>query len=587
MDWIFLLLRHVGIVIEEFSFRRYNDISPEEYMEGCFKELSSQQIYIQIRQSVFRLDHNSEDLIKDPTFSMLCQNFKKHARALEVGEAIEATKVLSYLQVPVDSLIMQTMLQMVRCNINFMNVRQIMFFHFILSRFEKRNHLVDALKLALPLAFQIHLPLELDNQDLPLLRDMLVYCCTNDLPDRCINNVVTGLLLHDQAIDAQYAKSIIWSLSQVNCDDRFPTRVQLLHICYDILTQCIDQLSYDDVLRVAARIKRKVVEKHQEYYHEQLMDAIAGYVVKNDMDFEKGLLVARVLSRIAHTNLSLIEHLCYQAASNPDALANARVNIVFGFVNCLSNNNYTPNADQWTEICRQISINPILDSNTFALPWTKFCLELASLGFYSDKLLDKIFTQEFLDDFLAREANTLDYLQLLTLHEAVNTFHSEEYKLPQEILEKAKSVYPLSPLSEELEKYLALGLGGSEYVIRNVVLPCGILADVFICLKGGFPVELHADVKSGLKVPIEHLNLPPGSVPVCLLNFKQSCFSMNSNRLRGIFRLVLDIVDRQGYASVAINTTEWVNSPQHERTPYLMREVGYKCGEIGLKLSAT
>lgn len=62
---------------------------------------------------------------------------------------------------------------------------------------------------------------------------------------------------------------------------------------------------------------------------------------------------------------------------------------------------------------------------------------------------------------------------------------------------------------------------------------------------------------------------------------------MNSNRLRGTFRLVLDILEKQGYAAVAVNVNEWLSAPAHERTPYLMREVGYKCGEIGMKLSAT
>lgn len=376
-----------------------------------------------------KLNQSSEDLIKDPGFGVLCQNFKKHARALEVGEAVEAIKVLSYLQVPVDSLIMQTMLQMVRSSINHMNLRQIMFLHYILNTWETRNHLVDALKLALPLAFQIHLPLELDNEDLPLLRDMLSYSCSHDLPDRCINNVVTGLLLHDQAIDAQVAKSIIWSLCQVNCENaRFPTRVQLLHICSDILTQGIDQLAYEDVLRIAARIKGRVMERHMEYYHEQLMDAIASYVIRNNVDFERSLLVARVLSRISHTNLALMEYLCTKAASGPETLASARTNILFGFVDCLANSNFTPDPGQWGEITRQISSNRILDGRSSNLPWPKLCLQLASLGFYSDKVLKKIFNEEFLNQFLSRQNNELDHLQLLTLHEAVHTFHSEEYR---------------------------------------------------------------------------------------------------------------------------------------------------------------
>lgn len=240
-----------------------------------------------------------DSLIKDPAFCILCQNFKKHARALDVNEAIEATKFLSYLGVPIDSFITQTMLQLIRSQINIINVRQIMFLDFILSKFDGQNHLVDALKLALPLAFQIHLPMEIDNQDLQLLKDMLFYSCTHDLPDRCINNIVTGLLLHDQGIDAQVAKSIIWSLCQVNCTEEiFPTRVQLLHICYDILTDKLDSLSYQDVLKTAAKVKGRILEKHPEYYHEQLMDAVANYVVKHNVEFEKGLLIARVLSRI-------------------------------------------------------------------------------------------------------------------------------------------------------------------------------------------------------------------------------------------------------------------------------------------------
>lgn len=216
-----------------------------------------------------------------------------------MNETIEATKALSYLKVPAESLIVQTLLQIIRCNINQLSIRHIMFLDFILGRFDKRNHLVDALKLALPLAFQIHLPLELDREDLPLLKDMLAYACSRDLPDRIINNIVTGLLLHDQTIDAQTAKSVIWSLCQVNCTDtKFPTRVQLLHICYDILTLKLDNLSYDEVLKTAAKIKGRILEKHPEYYQEQMMDALAEYVIRNNIEFEKGLLISRVLSRI-------------------------------------------------------------------------------------------------------------------------------------------------------------------------------------------------------------------------------------------------------------------------------------------------
>ncbi|XP_063831171.1 uncharacterized protein LOC135080464 isoform X1 [Ostrinia nubilalis] len=539
-------------------------------------------------QKAGKMDQDTQSIIKNPAFSVLCQNFKKHARALEINEAIEATKVLSYLKVPVDSLILQTMLQLIRYNINFINVRQIMFLDFLLNRYDCKNHLVDALKLALPLAFQIRLPLELDNEDLPLLRDMLSYCCNHDLPDRCINNIVTGLLLHDQQINAQNAKSIIWSLCQVNCTEEvFPTRVQLLHICCDILTQRVHELTYDDVLRTAARIKGRVLEKHPEYYHEQLMDALANYVVQNKIDFERSLLLARVLSRLAHTHLGLVEYLCQLASSDPTILSKARTNILFGFINCLSNNNYRPNPDQWDVLRKQISLNPVLDGKNFALPWTKLCLELASLGHYEDRVLERVFSKEFLKDYLSRENNTLDYLQLLTLHEAVKCFHSREYSMPPETLERAKALYPVHSLTEQLEEHLARGLGGREFVAKHVVLPNGIVADVVTCLKGGYPMKLTVPAGFVNKVPIKELSIPQGAIVVCIMNFSPGCFSMNSNRLRGTFRLILDIVEKLGYVAVGVNVHEWMTAPAHERAPYLVREVAYKCGEIGMKLTAT
>lgn len=232
-------------------------------------------------------------------FGALCQKIKRHARALDVNDALEATKVLSYLKVPADSTIVQTMLQLLRCYINMMNLRQIMFLDFLLTKFDHKNHLVDALKLALPLAFQIHLPLEIDCKDMPLLKDMLAYSCLHNLPDRYIDDIVTALILHDQVIDAQIAKSIIVSLCQVNCtEERFPVRVQLLHICYDILTQRIDKLSYEEMLMLTAKIKSRIVEKHPEYYHEQLMDVVASSVVTRGVGFDKGLQIARIFSRI-------------------------------------------------------------------------------------------------------------------------------------------------------------------------------------------------------------------------------------------------------------------------------------------------
>lgn len=121
-----------------------------------------------------------------------------------------------------------------------------------------------------------------------------------------------------------------------------------------------------------------------------------------------------------------------------------------------------------------------MEGKNVALPWAKICLELASLGVYEDRLLARVFSKEYFKDFANRDTSMLDYLQLLTLYEAVRSFHSEGYELPAEVLEKARSVYPVHALTGQLEEHLSTGLGGPEYVVRNVLLPNGFMAGTYV-----------------------------------------------------------------------------------------------------------
>ncbi|XP_041969601.1 uncharacterized protein LOC121726347 [Aricia agestis] len=526
-------------------------------------------------------------IVKDPAFGVLCQNLNKRARELETGDTIESIKVLSFLGVPADALIVQTLLQMVRCNINQLTAQQIMFLDFLLTQLNGRSHLVDALQLALPLAFQIQLPLELDPQDLPLLREMLVFACRHRLPDRSINNIVTGLLLHDQAISAPMAKSIAWALCQINCTAVvYPTRKRLLDMCCEIMVRHVDDLAYEDVLRTLAKFKLRILDKHPEYYQEEFFDAAADFVVQRKLDFDRSLLVARILSRIAHAHLGLAAHLCAAAAGEPGTLTRARPNLLFAFINYLSNNNYIPGSELWKPLKTQMMANPVLDATTPTLPWTKICLELASLNCYVDRALRTVFSEEFLERYLSREDNVLDYLQLLTLYEAVNTFHDRKYALPAETVARARELYPTHAVTEALAESLARGLPHPDCVITNVMLSNGILANMIVCVHKGSFLQFPSGRRTD-KVPIEQLNIPKDATVVCIMNFNQGCYSVNSSRMRGAFRLVLDVLERQGYAPIGINGGEWARAPAHERTPYLVRELEFRLAEVGIKMAAT
>lgn len=243
-------------------------------------------------------EQTQQQLEKDKSFSVFCKMVNRRARALDPNETIEAFKILTYLQIPLSASLNQTLLELLRGHLNQLSLRQVMFLHFLLSKHDTKNHTVDALKLALPLVFQIHLPLEIDTEDFHLLKDMLVYACHHGLPDRCVNNIVTGILLHEK-LSLDDAKIIMWTLTEVNCDEeKYPSRALLLEKCFDVLTPNIDALKFEDVLKTLVKMKARVVEKHFEFYSEKFADAAADFVIKNDLEFEAALLIGRVLSRI-------------------------------------------------------------------------------------------------------------------------------------------------------------------------------------------------------------------------------------------------------------------------------------------------
>lgn len=139
--------------------------------------------------------------------------------------------------------------------------------------------------------------------------------------------------------------------------------------------------------------------------------------------------------------------------------------------------NYIPPPPQWQEIQRQITTNAVLDSNNSILPWPKVCLELASLGIYKDKVIKHVFSEEFLNDYFSRDHNKiLDYMQLFILRIATKTLHGVEYELSTDVMKETIAMYPVSALTDDVEVYLARGLGAPEYVTKNVIMPCGIIS---------------------------------------------------------------------------------------------------------------
>lgn len=152
---------------------------------------------------------------------------------------------------------------------------------------------------------------------------------------------------------------------------------------------------------------------------------------------------------------------------NPRHLVDAKPTALFTFVTAFSTANYKP--AHWDSISTSISLNELLSSDKNDLPWIKFTLELMSLDVQETLLLNKVFSSQFLSQHLVREYNTLDYLQLLTLHQSVQVLCPDYAgeRLGQRYLDKGIELM-FTKQECPLSQFVAFAYGGQEFV-RNKV----------------------------------------------------------------------------------------------------------------------
>lgn len=251
-------------------------------------------------QLYFSSDLSTRDILVHPDFKKLCRKLRSQAGAIDLKQTIEALKVVSYVGVPSDSVITQVLLQLIRHNINNLNLQQIMFLDFLLSQFNP-SPLVDALKIALPIVFEIQLPVQMDYDNINHLADYLFYASRHRMNEASIEKITNALVKYPQQFDAKTAKSVIWSI----CDmDSYGFLRPLLKKAINSLVVNLDELSYNDMETTLTKLISRYSYKTNYFYDEVFFDSCINYIIDNDLGYKHSIYTLRKLSRV----VSIFQH---------------------------------------------------------------------------------------------------------------------------------------------------------------------------------------------------------------------------------------------------------------------------------------
>lgn len=215
------------------------------------------------------------------------------AGSIETNDTLEALKVVSYVGVSSNSTIVQVLLQLLKHDINSLGLRQIIFLDFLLSHLDS-SPLTEALKIALPIVFEINLPIKMETDNVAQLTEYLFYLSRNGSKEEILRRVVE-LLLTFPNFDVKTAKSIIWSICDLDFNEMFRP---LLKKAIDCIMIQIDELDFNDLEVTLSKMLRRYTRRFNYFYNEAFFDTCANCLIDQDLGFDKAIYLMRKLNRV-------------------------------------------------------------------------------------------------------------------------------------------------------------------------------------------------------------------------------------------------------------------------------------------------
>lgn len=222
---------------------------------------------------------------------------KKAAPHLTENNIVELIKIFNFLGVDSNSEIFLVLLNLIRYQINELTLDHIIFLDFILLKLRPAP-IVDALKMALPMLFQIQLGNQLDHDNLPRLLDYLNYASNNihHINKKLVISLVSAITLNSEQLNANQAKKIVWSMSRWKQIE--PIGERLLSNAFDLLCKNIKELKLNDLELLVTTMTIKCAEKQEAFYHDEFLARVIEEAITQNADFLNSCYLLTDLLRI-------------------------------------------------------------------------------------------------------------------------------------------------------------------------------------------------------------------------------------------------------------------------------------------------
>ncbi|KAG5337991.1 FAKD2 protein, partial [Acromyrmex heyeri] len=578
----------ISPVEKNYVFTDSKSYKSMEILEKVAKNNTNMTVHnaVDIMFTLFRASKNvDEDLqnIKQHIgFIHLCEILNRNIRLMQITEIINSLRMLTYFKIPANCVLTQSLLQMIRANVNEISLQDIISIVVTLKKMDS-TPLRDALLIALPVVFEAQLPTKLDPDNITMLTQSLRLISENNINNPKIQNIILKSL---QKFEKDLNVLTAWSIFCSLCSASYPSPMafELLFNIQKILISDAKQLSIQEI-KMALHKLVLVTVRNKEYgckfYNEALVDAFVNSALSAEISFDNSIYLLKYLNELNYAHIPFLEYLAAKCFQQPNLLKDGPYFRVSVFLEGLINADYKP---VFWDIIRDAILANKVENKIFNKSMIKFALHLIALDCYSPSLISKVFSQIIKPNDPMKNIHARE---LLLLYQSVKTLYPM-YNGPwpsQDLLEHAVNIHRtllssiLSPFS--LKTALELALGGPQYVHNNLGTKLGHYIDhVIVMRKGGYPIAINTVNTSNATnmTYIEDIQTPSESQMILIFNLPEAAYAMNSQRLKSTWSLKIKSVEAlMKTNAIAINSSSWMKLPEYERLPYLMRAIRLKC----------
>lgn len=488
---------------------------------------------------------------------------------MEPNDLVACLKVLNFFGLESNHLTVQRLLHQVKDQINNFMPNHLTFLSFLLKKMNP-TPITDALLIAIPMVFDLNLCQRIDHNNAVELAELLHFLTTSSMQisSKSMTTIIASLLQNSNSLDVQQAKSVIWSLTRMRELDR--AHEKLYQNCMQIVSAKILELPIVDLETTLQKIIDRHLRGDSLYLSEIFLESIVTYIIEKEVSFLEVSYILKKFNSIFYVSHRLLDYVNKAIVDGRSNLSSCKFAGLLTFVGAFSIAGYK--TENWEIVKSLLFENPLIHSDEMKLPWIKFALEMFSIDCHSNILLEKVFNTDFLEEFLSRQDNLLDYSQLLLLWQSVKLLTPDyDGPLPQQrFIDDAKFANFRRP-NENFVKVLADIFGGSEFIQTNVESSYGHRLDYVICFDTN---------KEPIKMPCKAMSydelLKSQVTPVAVFFNRKAHYPLNMpNKLRGIFELRRRTIEALGIKNVQVSTSVWNNLPRDEKLAFLEREIRY------------